>query len=567
MQYWRKLVPGKRLLWPLALLWLVLLPMFSWVQWNWLNRLRDADHAHMHNELTQAASALRDDFDQELADVYNQFRLRDTSAALMSEQFNSQYAEYSARTDHARLVDRIFWVKLENQRPVLMEYLPWENHLAPATWPNNMDVLRENFERQAKGHYQVAPPSCLAESSTLVVPTLSSTPKSWVLITLNDSYLLKDLLAKKAGTHLQVGVQESYLLAVTSQVDKEKALYLSNNSMSLTDFAENDLTVGLFSLRRASLNKSVGQGDQQLMAGNWQLMLKHRSGSLLNAANVDRNVNAAMLFSMMAVLGLSFIGPLLVFQRSKSLLGHQLAYFSGLSHDLRAPLSVISSAAYNLSRNVVSDEKRVKQYGSLIRKESLRLQDMVNQVLEYSRAHAGRASYFMEALSSEELVSTVMKEHAGLLEKHNIELSLLVDKDLPPVWGDVQALKSAVGNLVTNAVKYGGARCWIGVRVFRDGKGVSIEVADRGNGIPLREQSQLFDAYYRAESVRNSDIEGSGLGLEMVKKILTRHGGKVRLRSSPGEGAAFCLSLPPISKLKTRSENGGLLAWKKRFSW
>lgn len=564
---------GKRALWPLALLWLLLLPTFSWVQWSWLNRMRDADADHMSRMLEGAVEKMRNEFDGQLASIYNQFRVSHTDDYdVMSKQLDQHYLEHRQRTDHTHLISRVFWVTLDENRANLHEYLPWENKLAAISWPTSFDSLHSQFNRLASESRQMGPQPFQPDVATMVIPTIagSGVEASWMLVKLNESYMVRNMLPKMADDYLQVGSMDDYHIGIVKKNAPKQPLYLCNHISSIDQFEEVDLQAGLLSLRMAQLDTplvATKKGEHALAEGHWEMLIQHRKGSLVAAANVERNFNAAMLGLMVMVLSATFIAPFLMLHRGKSLLGKQLAFFSGLSHDLRAPLSVISSAAFNLSRSVVNDPNRVKQYGGLIRSESSRLQDMVNQVLEYSRAHAGGDTYFLESQSAATLVEEVMNDNNGLLQKHNIELSLLVDEDLPPVFADARALKSAVGNLVTNAVKYGGARCWMGVRVFRDGHNVSIEVADRGQGIPQEEQGRLFDAYYRADAARNSSIEGSGLGLNMVKQIMKRHGGKVNLRSSLGEGAAFCLTLPILTKSQSRKENGGLLAWKKRFSW
>ena len=115
--------------------------------------------------------------------------------------------------------------------------------------------------------------------------------------------------------------------------------------------------------------------------------------------------------------------------------------------------------------------------------------------------------------------------------------------DLPPVIGDANALRSAVQNLIANAVKYGGRDHWVGIRAehVRDRRHgeVRITVSDHGNGIDAAELPHIFEPFYRGADAVAQQIHGNGLGLSLVRRIIEAHGGKVSATSRPGAGSAF----------------------------
>jgi two-component system OmpR family sensor kinase len=113
---------------------------------------------------------------------------------------------------------------------------------------------------------------------------------------------------------------------------------------------------------------------------------------------------------------------------------------------------------------------------------------------------------------------------------------------LPPVAGDRDLLFLAVHNLLDNALKFTRAGDTVEVRAAEDGSAVVVEVADTGAGVPAEELPHLFEELYRGQGARG--IEGSGLGLALVKAIIERHGGSVAVRSRPGQGSVFSLRLP-----------------------
>jgi signal transduction histidine kinase len=115
---------------------------------------------------------------------------------------------------------------------------------------------------------------------------------------------------------------------------------------------------------------------------------------------------------------------------------------------------------------------------------------------------------------------------------------------LPPVLADEPALRRLLQNLVGNAIKYGADGGAISISAEAAGKEVRIAVTDRGMGIPPAEQQRIFEPFYRTPGVIAAQIQGAGLGLSLVKRIVESHGGRVTLRSAPGVGSTFTVHLP-----------------------
>jgi two-component system phosphate regulon sensor histidine kinase PhoR len=125
-----------------------------------------------------------------------------------------------------------------------------------------------------------------------------------------------------------------------------------------------------------------------------------------------------------------------------------------------------------------------------------------------------------------------------------IDIEMECDKSIV-ISGNSRLLEQALLNLVDNAVKYCPEKSLVRIRCDRDSEGrVSLLVKDNGYGIPLQDQSRIFERFYRVEKARSRDAGGTGLGLAIVKHIMLIHGGSVSLTSRPGEGAAFTLNFP-----------------------
>jgi signal transduction histidine kinase len=168
------------------------------------------------------------------------------------------------------------------------------------------------------------------------------------------------------------------------------------------------------------------------------------------------------------------------------------------------------------------------------------------------------------------VVHDVVASCAELDDASGVEFAVDVPSDLPLVVADPDALRRAVGNLITNALKYGAAGRWVGVTALVSpsrAREVQIAVSDRGPGIDADDAAHLFEPFYRGRRAVERQIHGNGLGLSLVKRIVETHGGRVSVSSTPGEGATFTLYLPaanavPATQLLTdaAADTGGSVA-------
>jgi len=142
------------------------------------------------------------------------------------------------------------------------------------------------------------------------------------------------------------------------------------------------------------------------------------------------------------------------------------------------------------------------------------------------------------------------------IESAGVEVEIAVAPDLPPVLGDVTALRSALQNLISNAVKYGGDARWLRVTATAGAgtrgpgsaiKSVVFTVEDHGLGIDADDRKHIFEPFYRGREAVSKQIQGSGLGLNLVARIAEAHGGKVAVTSEPGKGSAFTITLPAVT--------------------
>jgi signal transduction histidine kinase len=240
------------------------------------------------------------------------------------------------------------------------------------------------------------------------------------------------------------------------------------------------------------------------------------------------------------------LGALLRFTRNAQRLAElQMDFVAGVSHELRTPLTALYTAGHNLRGRVAHQPAQVERYGEMIQQETGRLKDLVEQVLRFASAGAGRVIQEPTRAAVGQIIEDSLEASRAMLQSTQCTVDTEIAPDLPEVMADQLALKHALQNLLTNAVKYGAREgCWVGVKALRAGDAVEIRVADRGPGIPEDEQKRIFDAFFRGKRANQEQIHGAGLGLNLVKKIVEAHGGTIRVESKPDEGAQFIVRLP-----------------------
>jgi len=280
----------------------------------------------------------------------------------------------------------------------------------------------------------------------------------------------------------------------------------------------------------------------------WQLVLQHSSGSLDVAVNRARRRNVWLSFGLLSVLAAGVVLIVTNAQRSERLATQQMDFVATVSHELRTPLAVIRSAAQNLSAGVVDDPARAKQYGELIEGEGRRLTEMIEQVLDYAGLRGAPRQTTARLVDVGVVAADVLASCQPLASLARVDLESDIPTSLPPVLGDEQALRSAIQNLVTNALKYGADGHWLRLDVrtttTHGRTDLQVSVSDHGLGVDAADRPYLFDPFYRGRRAVDAQVRGNGLGLSLVKRIAESHGGRVDVESTPGSGATFRLVVP-----------------------
>ena len=218
-------------------------------------------------------------------------------------------------------------------------------------------------------------------------------------------------------------------------------------------------------------------------------------------------------------------------------------FIANVSHELRTPLTVISGYVEALQD---ADEDCTRQWGrslTSMQQQAARMQQIVTDLLLLSRLETEDGQRERHEVDVPGML-TMMREEAELLGRGRHELHVEAD---PGLWllGSRSELRSALSNLVFNAVRYTPEGGRIDIRWFSDDEGAHFQVQDTGIGIAAQHLPRLTERFYRVDVGRSREVGGTGLGLAIVKHVLMRHQATLSVDSAPGEGSTFACHFPP----------------------
>ena len=257
------------------------------------------------------------------------------------------------------------------------------------------------------------------------------------------------------------------------------------------------------------------------------------------------------LLALLLVLSVTLFGAYLLWRdvrRDVRMAEMRSQFVSSVSHELKTPLTAIRMFAETLRLGRSRNLKTQAEYLDTIVSESQRLTRLLNNVLDFSKIEQGKRIYKPELTSLSEIIQASARAMKYPLSQQGFELNVHAEEGLPDVRVDKDALEQAILNLLNNAMKYSGESREIDLRLQRKDDQALIQVIDRGVGIDPREQTRIFEKFYRVPMPENERIVGTGLGLTLVSHIVKAHGGSIEVESEPGKGSTFSIYLPLGSK-------------------
>ncbi len=216
-------------------------------------------------------------------------------------------------------------------------------------------------------------------------------------------------------------------------------------------------------------------------------------------------------------------------------------FFSNISHEFRTPLTLLLGPIEEALQDPRTDPDNRSRM-DLAWRNGLRMQKLVNTLLDFSRIEAGRAEGKFTKVDLGALTENLASSFRSAIEKAGMELQINIAPVKGDVYVDVDMWEKIILNLISNAFKYS-REGTILVKVEQAGDQVQVAVIDNGVGIPEDQQEKIFDRFHRIENTDGRSQEGTGIGLAMVKELVKLHQGAISVSSRPGRGAAFTVSL------------------------
>jgi signal transduction histidine kinase len=400
----------------------------------------------------------------------------------------------------------------------------------------------------------------------------SANTDDWMVIALDRDEIRNNVLPSLAQRYFRGTDGLDYQIAVTAGNQAEDVLYSSDAGFGEKEVSDADGTMNIFARLLSTAHKSPIQvfhtpsqvnGPAGSVAvtwfpllhddgtdRDWRLIVRHRRGGALGAFVADsRRRDLTISFGVLFLLVVSMAILIFTSARAQRMAKLQMDFVTAVSHELRTPLTVISSAAENIAHGVVEGKVQLEQYGSVIGAQARKLFEMVEQILLFAAIREGQQRYSLSPLEVTEILDAAISSTAGLIRAAGFQVERKVEPDLPRIEGDLPALSQCVQNLITNALKYGNEKKWIGIEAQLNehgvtGKEIRISVSDRGIGIAPEELQQVFEPFYRSPSVMAAQIHGTGLGLPLAKSLVESMKGQITVKSAPGRGSTFTLHLP-----------------------
>jgi signal transduction histidine kinase len=404
-----------------------------------------------------------------------------------------------------RLLEQIRFIELINQN-ILPEIEYELSHGAPSEL-RSFNISRNEYDSTLQiGFFKL--PSAFQQSELFALGYQFK--KDYILSTLFPEILT----SVELGKDVFVGILG----------DKDSLLYIQNNH-PVSNYLVVDNFSKLFVNWKVALFDNEGKSIEQLVGKEKQLYLMLFAGIIIVML-------IGIVVMIRAVIHESEVS------RMKS------EFVSNVSHELKTPLALIRMFGETLDTGIVTDEKKRREFYSIIRKESERLTHLINNVLDFSKMDTGVKKYYFEEADLVQVVRSSLGAYKFHIRDNGFEIESLLPDESVMLKIDKDAISQALLNLLSNAVKYSDETKYIQVKVSKDSTSALISVTDSGIGIAKEELKKIFDKFYRVPATAGKERRGSGLGLTLAKHIIEAHGGIIEVESEVGKGSRFSVIIP-----------------------
>jgi signal transduction histidine kinase len=527
----------------------LLLPVLAVLQYRWLGELSGLEQLRAHTNVRNAAARFSAEFDAQLATIYSAFYEASSGDAAQSLDKLQRVVRSIPTPD---LIEQVYIITRAPDGGFTAQGIDTLGNamgaVPPPAWLDKVTAYdlsnpRDDTLPDGLSH------TLVGEIPAIVVRRPVAEPERWTVIEFDLKTIGTKLLPEMLAGCFEGGIPTAYDVLVVRDDRTDGVIYQSRPELSAADFPTTQSPMPVFAIHGRDLDLASAQTLlPDAAAHRWRLLVQPQAGTLEAAIGAARIRNLVIGIGILALLAVS-VGMLVASTHAtQRATREQLELVARISHELRTPLATITCAGENLADRLVGDPADTQQYGELIKREGRRLTRTLEDILLCCRmqARTGRVLH-RQPVDVEQLIHLAVAEHGPIAASGRIETR--IDPGLPPVLADADALKMAFKNLLANAIKYGDGRpVRISARAQRGPLGAELVVAfeDQGHGIPSDEVEHVFDPFFRGRTARALEVEGSGIGLSIVREVVRSHDGHIRVFGNEPRGTRFVVHLPTV---------------------
>lgn len=526
----------------------LLLPALAILQYRWMGELSGLEQLRAHTNIKAATVRFSGEFDAHLARVYS--RLHD-AGVVGPGQDATAIRDVAQSLTPTGLIKRFYVIERGAGGVFTARGLDASGReLAEATWPA---WLGEPAHAASDEGREARIPPGLRRTLLDEVPALVAHQSNdrWLVAEFDLRRVVDDLLPAMLAGCFEGGIPVSYDVLILRDDMPNHAVYQSRPELTRANFHPSITHIPLFAIHGRDVDAAIAQDLMpDAAAHRWRILVQPQSGALEAAVGAARFRNLAIGIGVLALLAVS-VGLLVVSMHgTQRAAREQLELVARISHELRTPLATITCAGENLADNLIETPEDAAQYGHLIKREGRRLTKTLGDILLCCRLQARPDAVLnLRPTDVSSVIELALADSQLIAADYGVRIDKWLETKLPLVLADAEALKMALKNLVVNAIKYGSGRpIRVSAKSRRTGSALDVVIAveDEGPGIPSEELSRIFEPFYRGRVARNLEIEGSGIGLSIVRQVVRSHRGRIRVSSAGDRGTRFTVQLPGI---------------------
>jgi two-component system phosphate regulon sensor histidine kinase PhoR len=331
--------------------------------------------------------------------------------------------------------------------------------------------------------------------------------------------LQKNLIERNIHTNFVMGIQTMPEKEMVFVSPLQQSYFLDKNAYETTLFPDD------FWGKKYKLSVAFPQKNRQL--------IEDISGML------------GLSLLLMLVVIAAFAYTIRTINKQKKLSEMKDDFVSNITHEFKTPISTISLACEMLQNEpIITDKQKAQRYVGMVKQENVRLQKMVEKLLETALIDADRVQLKWQIINVKDVITQVVALFELQAEKNQVQFRQQIDKEPLLIEGDNFHFTNIIFNLIDNAIKYSSSNPIVAIQVTATQKHIHIRIKDNGIGISKEAQKYIFDKFYRVPQGNIHNVKGYGLGLNYVKHMTELHKGSITLSSEIGKGTTFELIFP-----------------------